>query len=162
MAERDPPGGLLAIDAGVRAGLAFYGDDGRLRWYRSRNYGSVARLRRAAWRVLNDMAPVRFLAVEGGGTAADPWLREAGRRGVEVIQVHAADWREPLLLPRDRRTGAAAKAHADTLARRVIDWSRAPRPTSLRHDAAEAILLGIWAVVEVGWLPALPEAVRRG
>ena len=28
----------------------------------------------------------------------------------------------------------------------------AAHPTSLRHDAAEAILIGLWGVLEVGWL----------
>ena len=38
---------LLAVDLGVRTGLACWGDDGRLRWYRSQNFGDAARLRRA-------------------------------------------------------------------------------------------------------------------
>lgn len=38
---------LLAVDLGVRTGFACYGEDGRRRWYRSQNYGSAARLRRA-------------------------------------------------------------------------------------------------------------------
>ncbi|MBC8076709.1 MAG: hypothetical protein H7Y32_11595, partial [Chloroflexales bacterium] len=46
-------------------------------------------------------------------------------------------------------------------ARRVIAWAGAPRPTSLRHDAAEAILIGLWGALEVGWLPALPPELRR-
>jgi len=40
-------------------------------------------------------------------------------------------------------------------------WSGARRPTSLRDAAAEAILIGLWGALEVGWLAALPEAVRR-
>jgi hypothetical protein len=47
------------------------------------------------------------------------------------------------------------------LARRVIAWSEARRPTSLRHDAAEAILTGLWGVLEVGWLDSLPEELGR-
>ena len=34
-------------------------------------------------------------------------------------------------------------------------------PTALRHDTAEAILLGLWAVVELGWLERIPPEVRR-
>ena len=45
------------------------------------------------------------------------------------------------------------------LARRVIEWCGAPRPTSLRHDAAEAILIGLWGVLELGWVDALPAGV---
>ncbi|MFL5542498.1 MAG: hypothetical protein ACJ8J0_26165 [Longimicrobiaceae bacterium] len=42
-----------------------------------------------------------------------------------------------------------------------IEWSGAPRATSLRHDAAEAILIGFWAVLDIGWLPEIPPALRR-
>ena len=53
------------------------------------------------------------------------------------------------------------KLTADGLARRNIEWSGAPRPTSLRHDAAEAILIGFWGVLEVGWLAGVPPSFRR-
>lgn len=151
---------LLAIDAGIRAGLALYGGDGRLRWYRSRNYGSRSRLRKAARTLLRGTPDVSVVVVEGGGPLADAWLREAERAALEARRVDARVWRERLLLPRDRRSGAVAKEQADGLARRVIDWSGAPRPTSLRHDAAEAILVGLWGVLETGWLPDLPRELR--
>lgn len=156
--ESDPT--LLAVDAGLRAGFALYGADGRLRWYRSRNYGSMARLKRAAYGLVGEIDGLRRIVVEGGGGPADVWVKEADRRGIPVLQVHAATWREALMLSRNRRSGSDAKERADDLARRVIDWSGAPRPTSLRHDAAEAILLGLWAVVEVGWLDRPPDALR--
>lgn len=158
----DPPRSLLAIDAGLRAGLAVYGTDGRLQSYRSTNFGSLARLKSGVYAVLNGTPGVEHVVVEGGGTVADPWLRECRRRNLGVRQVHAGIWREALILPRDRRTGADAKGQADVLARRVIDWSGAARPTSLRHDAAEAILLGLWGVVTLGWLPELPALLRPG
>jgi hypothetical protein len=73
--------------------------------------------------------------------------------------VSAEEWRSTFLLSRDQRSGEQAKRMADGIARRVVDWSEAPRPTSLRHDAAEAILIGLWGVIDVGWLPALPAAL---
>lgn len=152
---------LLAVDLGLRTGLALYGADGRLRWYRSQHYGSNAQLKRGAWGVLNDLPEVRHLVLEGGGTLADLWAKEGLRREVEVQRVDAGTWRRVLLYPRERRAGTDAKAHADRLARRVIDWSGAARPTSLRHDAAEAILVGLWGVIGVGWLPGVPAEVRR-
>lgn len=153
---------LLAVDAGIRAGFALYGGDGRLRWFRSRNYGSMARLKRAAYALVGEIDGLAHLVVEGGGVPSEPWLKEAARRGIPARQVHAMTWREPLLLSRNRRSGAAAKERADVLARRVIDWSGLPGATSLRHDAAEAILLGLWALVEIGWLEALPDDVAHG
>jgi hypothetical protein len=152
---------LLAIDVGVRTGLALYNRFGRLVWYRSKNFGTTARLRRGARSLLENNPEVAYLVLEGGGTLADIWAGEAVRLGISVRQISAAIWRKELLYPREQRSAALAKQAADTLARRVITWSDAPRPTSLRHDAAEAILIGLWAVVDLEWLPALPDHALR-
>ncbi|MEM8557556.1 MAG: hypothetical protein AAGG50_07015 [Bacteroidota bacterium] len=154
---------LLAVDLGLRTGFACYGRDGRLAWYRSRNYGSRARLKRAAFTMLREEKRLTHLVVEGGGALADLWEREATRQGLDFRRIDAGEWRRMLLHPRERRTGKGAKEQADTLARAVITWSGASRPTSLRHDAAEAILVGLWGVVEAGWLAleTLPGTVRR-
>lgn len=153
--------GLLAVDLGLRSGLALYGADGRLRWYRSQNFVTQARLKRAVPAVLHAAGPLAWLVLEGGGPVADVWEREAARRALPVLRVSAQDWRARLLYAREQRSGGLAKDAADGLARRVIEWAGAPRPTSLRHDAAEAVLLGLWGVVEVGWLPQVPPEVRR-
>ncbi len=154
-------GNLLAVDLGVRTGLALYGEDGRLRWYRSQNFGNAARMRRALPGIFLQTPDLEWLILEGGGTLASIWEREASRQQVEVRLVSAEKWREAFLYPREQRTGAAAKAHAGELARRVIEWSGAARPTSLRHDAAEAILVGLWGVIEIGWIPAIPDELKR-
>lgn len=147
---------LLAVDLGLRAGFALYGDDGRLRGYRSQNFGALPRLRRAAHSILHDLPDLQWLVLEGGGTLADSWQKEAERQAIPVIQTSAEVWRQVLLYPRQQRSGVDAKQHADKLARTVIEWSGAPRPTSLRHDAAEAILIGLWGVLQVGWLIESP------
>lgn len=151
---------LLAVDLGVRTGLALFGQDGRVRWYRSQNFGSAARLRRGAPAILDAEPTLSRVVIEGGGSLAQMWTAESVRRGLVVRQVSAERWRELLLLPREQRSGAQAKQTADTLARRVIEWSGAPRPTSLRHDAAEAVLVGMWGVVDAGWLPRPPGELR--
>ncbi len=151
---------LLAVDLGIRTGLALYRRDGRLAWYRSRNFGTAARLRQAAHGLLEDLPEVVVLVIEGGGPVADIWVRQGQRRGIVVRRIAAEQWREVLLYPRQQRSGAQAKRAADGLARRVIEWSGAPRPTSLRHDAAEAILIGLWGVLDAGWLMELPAALR--
>lgn len=153
---------LLAVDLGLRTGLALYGRDGRLVSYRSQNLGTRARLRRAAGSVLGDHADVERLVLEGGGDIADIWTRAGERAGLAVRVVDAGRWRRLLLLPRERRTGADAKSAADGLARAVIEWSGAPRPKgSLRHDAAEAIAVGLWGVIDAGWLAGVPQEVSR-
>jgi hypothetical protein len=152
---------LLAIDLGLRTGLALYNQDGRLRWYRSRHFGNAAQLRRGVRGVLKEIHDLAWLVVEGSGPLAEIWAREAERQQVAARQVRPEEWRETLLLPREQRTGIEAKQNADDLARRVIEWSGARRPTSLRHDAAEAILIGLWGVLKVGWLENLPAEVKR-
>jgi hypothetical protein len=101
-----------------------------------------------------------WLVLEGGGPLAETWKREAARRRIAVRQISAEAWRQPLLHPRQQRTGAHAKANAVDVARRVVIWSEAPRPTAMRDDTAEAILIGLWGVLEVGWLTHLPELMR--
>jgi hypothetical protein len=150
---------LLAVDLGLKTGFATFADDGRLLSYRSSNFGSRERLRRGAFGALSGAGSVDVLVVEGDLGLAAVWGRAAERRGAQVITVAAERWRAALLHPSERRDGASAKRNADRLARRVIEWSAAPRPTSLRHDAAEAVCIGLWGVLEVGWLEALPPAL---
>jgi hypothetical protein len=152
---------LLAVDLGVRTGLALYGRDGRLRWYRSRNFGTIQRLRRGLSVVLGDIPDIAWLVLEGGGELAEIWEREASRRSVPVIKINAELWRKEFLYPREQRSGAEAKQKAGQMARRVILWSGVQKPTSLRHDAAEAILAGLWGVIDVEWLESLPLELRR-
>lgn len=153
---------LLAVDAGLRAGIAIYRGDGRLEAYRSTNFGALSRLKRGVYSVMYDVDGLAEVVVEGGGTYADPWLREIERRGIRGVRVDAGIWRERLLLPRDRRSGVDAKEQADVVARRIIRWSKARNPTSLRHDASEAILIGLWGVLRVGWIEAVPSEVLGG
>ncbi|MCU0495133.1 MAG: hypothetical protein MUD01_26400 [Chloroflexaceae bacterium] len=153
---------LLAVDNGLKCGLALYGPDGRLRWYRSHNFGSAARLKQGAPTILRETPELSWLVLEGGGALADTWLRAADRAKLQTMAIGAETWRERLLYAREQRSGLQAKGHADTLARRVISWSGLARPTALRHDAAEAILVGLWAVLELGWLAQLPPEIRRG
>jgi hypothetical protein len=148
---------LLAVDLGLRTGLALYGSDARLVWYRSQHYGNRASLRRGAHGLLNACPDVSHLVLEGGGPIADIWVRDAQRRGITVRQIAAEDWRGRFFEPKDQRGRDRSKLTADVLARRIIEWSGARRPTSLRHDAAEAILIGLWGLLEVGWLERVPE-----
>lgn len=153
---------LLAVDVGVRTGLALWGDDGRLRWYRSQNFGSAARLRRAVPAILEGERDLVRVVLEGGGPIERIWHGEAESRALDVQQVSAESWRALFLMPREQRSGADAKRAADALARRIIDWTGARRPTSLRHDAAEAIAIGLWGSVSAGWIHALPPHILRG
>ena len=152
---------LLAVDVGLKTGLALFGRDGRLRWYRSRKLDSPAGLKKIARALLEENLEIGWLVLEGGGALADIWKREARLRNIVLLHVCAEVWRKRLLYPREQRTGLAAKRNAGALARRIIEWSCAPRPTSLRSDAAESILIGTWGVLELGWIEDLPGSVKK-
>ena len=146
VAPENPEVSLLAIDLGLRFGWAAFTKEGRLNAYGSRHFGSRSTLRQAVPPFLRPYPSLTTLVIEGGGDLLLPWKREAGRRNISFLAVSGETWREKILPPRERRTGKEAKAAADGLARKVIADSGAKRPTSLRHDAAEAILVGYWAV----------------
>jgi hypothetical protein len=150
---------LLAVDLGLRTGLALYGPDARLVWYRSQHYATRTTLQRGVHGLLDACPDVSHIVLEGGRPIADIWLRDAQRRGILVRQIAAEDWRGRFFDPKDRRGRDRSKLTAEVLARRIIEWSGAPRPTSLRHDAAEAILIGLWGVLEVGWLERGPTGI---
>ena len=150
---------LLAVDVGVRTGLAVYRDDGRLIWYRSRNFGAAVRLKRAIPALLHEAFDPTYVVLEGGGPLGDHWATAAERHGSHVRRVSAEEWRALFLHQRAQPSREQAKRVADTIARRVVEWSDAARPTSLRHDAAEAILIGLWGVLRVGWLEAIPPTL---
>lgn len=152
-------GCLLAVDVGLRTGLALFGADARLLWYRSHHFARIGGLKRRVHSLLEETAPLSWLVLEGGGQAADVWIREAGRREVRLLQTQAQQWRAQLLLAREQRSGQQAKACAIALARRIIAWSGAPGPTALRHDTAEAICVGFWGLLRVGLLPELPAGI---
>ena len=151
---------LLSVDLGVRTGFALFDNECRLHWYRSQNFGNRSRLKKNAFNMLRDIEGLVWLIVEGGGDLAGFWRREAERRKIEVIEVSAETWRRVLLYPREQKKGVIAKQSAEERAREVIEWLGLPRPTSLRHDAAEAILIGLWGLKKVSWLEEFPEFLK--
>ncbi|MBU0991913.1 MAG: hypothetical protein KJ737_05410 [Proteobacteria bacterium] len=152
---------LLAIDSGLKTGLAMYGRDGRLIWYRSQHFASPPRLKKAVYGIMNEAPSLSLIIIEGGGHLADIWKKEAERRQIKILQINAETWRRDLLYQREQRGHKKAKLNACLLARKVIEWSGTPRPTSLRHDAAEAILTGLWGVHHIGWIKKLPPGIQK-
>ena len=140
---------LLSVDMGLKTGLALFGRDGRLIWYRSQNYASGRRLKSAVHGIFKEQSDVSILVIE-----------EANRKNIKFFQIDADAWREKFLYKREQRSGKQAKQNAQVIAKKVIEWSGAKRPAALRHDAAEAILAGLWGVLEAGWLKAVPKEIR--
>ena len=148
---------LLAVDAGVKTGLALYNSKGQLLWYRSHNMGSVKNLRKAAYAILKGIVQLEYLAVEGGGPVALTWTKEAASLGINIITTDAGIWRKKLLPLRARRTGQEAKKNAIKIAWQLIRSSETPSKNYPTHDAAEAILTGLWACLITPYLQTLPD-----
>ncbi len=142
---------LLAVDLGLRTGFALFGRDGRLIRHGSAHFPSRSALRAAARSIVAEAGDLAWLVAEGPADLARPWLSEARRRGAQTLLVCAEDWRPEQLLPRQRRSGRQAKVQAERLALRIVQDVGLVCPTPPRHDAAEAILLGVWALRQTGW-----------
>lgn len=151
---------LLAIDAGVKTGLALYGRPDKLIWYRSHNMGSVNSLRKAAGHILHSIEGLSMIVVEGGGPVAEVWKKEAVQLGLEIIHTDAGVWRKELLYPREYRDSGTAKQAAIGLAKQIIGKSDAPSANFPTHDAAEAVLIGLWGCKRFGWIKELPFIKR--
>lgn len=145
-------GDLLAVDAGLRFGLArIEASSGRVCWHRSQHVANRAALKRLIWGQLTQQVGLGAVVIEGGGPLAQLWANEALKRGLEVEQVSAEQWREDMLYSREQRSGLDAKRHAVRLARQVIEAQGAGLAVELGDDAAEAILLGVWAWRRRDW-----------
>ena len=143
---------LLAVDLGVKTGLALYNQDCKLEWYRSKNFGNKNSLSKALYSVLKAIDNLEYLIIEGGGDLFAIWKKEANKHGIKIIQIQAPTWRKELLLQREQRSGQQAKRIAIQVANQIINSYANKKPTSLTDDAAEAILCGYWALKEVNWL----------
>ena len=196
---------LLAVDLGLRTGLALYDGHGTLLRYAQYPkvtdavaLGDLAE----AWLAgeaaedetveadatatsqgddeqgapageTSEARPVTHLAIEGRDVALrDEWaaaaLRVARRLGAAAparpVDVSPEAWRRELLLPKERKTGVAAKAAARLVARQVVvDRGAAGQAHAGRFptDAAEAVLVGYYAVRRLGWGDTTGPPVRR-
>lgn len=137
---------ILAIDLGLRTGLACFDEGGTLLWFRSQNMGNISRLKRAVPNVLDECPSLTRVVVEGDRRLGEIWAKLAEKRGAVVEHVTPEVWRAALILPRDRRSGVDAKESALKLAREIIDDNDVKKPrTPLVDDVAEAICIGAWA-----------------
>lgn len=147
---------LLAVDAGIRTGLALYSQEGKLVWYRSHNMGSISSLRKAVYHLLKSVECLSYLVVEGGGPITSAWLHTATKLGIEALQTDAGIWRKEIFSMGKYRNSNIAKESAIRLAHQIILLSEAPSYNLPTHDAAEAILIGLWGCKKINWIEKYP------
>ena len=162
---------LLAIDLGLRAGFALYEYNDApdapsplsLLWYRSHHFADRSAWKRGAYTLLSPLEEVGVIALEGDRLLGEVWEKLAQKRGASIHWASAERWREEILLRREQRSGQDAKKHALALAQAIIAAYSPHQPTTpLRDDTAEAILLGLWAALQEGWITHLPDEIARG
>ncbi len=147
---------LLAVDAGLHTGLALYRHDSRLLWYRSHHLADQQKLKRLIATLLRSTPQPTHIYLEGGGPLAELWQREAVKLECVFVQLHADQWRERLFYDRQHPSGRVAKQQALKVASAVIDHLSHKKPTALRHDTAEAVLIGLYGLLDLGWLGHWP------
>jgi len=147
---------LLAVDVGLHTGLALFNDQPELLWYRSHHLATPAKLKKIIAKLLREPPLPTHLFLEGSGPLAELWQLEAAKHALPVVQLPAEQWRQKFFYARQMRSGPLAKREALVLARQAIDQLGGKKPTSLRHDTAEAILLGVYGLLELGWLATWP------
>ena len=137
---------ILAVDLGVKTGMALFEPSGELVWVRSSNFGNASRLRKAVPGFLNPLPERSMLVMEGGGAMSEIWEKEALKHNISVIRIHAGEWRKDIFYQREQRSGVKAKSNALQLAMDLIRSSGVAAPKSLTDDAAEAFLVGYWFI----------------
>ena len=143
---------LLAVDIGLHTGLAMFSSEAELLWYRSHHLPTPAKLKKMVATLLRQLPRPDYIYLEGGGLLVDIWEKEAEKLSMTTRQLHAEQWRDNYFTVGSTPTAVRAKKEADIAARQVINILGGKKPTSLRHDTAEAVLIGLFGLLELGWI----------
>lgn len=145
---------LLAVDLGLRCGMALFNDEGRLLSCRSLSLQNRSALKRAVFQLIP--TTVTHLWCEGDAQLAQPWMKVVQKRGGQCHVVSAETWRPHLLSSKEQADKRTAKDAARRHARALLTEDGVIGVTTQSDDVAEAILLGRYAVAELGWRPLRP------
>lgn len=152
---------VLAVDLGLRCGLAWYvGGAGlslRLVRHRCTEFHTRSRLKAAVGGILREVPGLVAVVGEGDRSLWAFWEKAAASKGAESRLVTPEMWRAGLWGDRAPVAGKDAKA----LARKVAEGTGREDGlvvrfgqrgvTPMRTDAAEAVCIGYWAARERGW-----------
>jgi hypothetical protein len=162
---------VLAVDLGLKSGVALFGSQGRLLRYEQFHFEKDS-LHDTAKRLLTEWeqdafqygsqgeneqgqkrARVTHIAIEGAdGYMLRAWADAA--TGLSILRVTPEEWRAELLLEKERSSGSNAKAASRLVARQVVeDFGVMPRHEGKFHtDVAEAVCLGLYVSSRLGWV----------
>ncbi|NCA87203.1 MAG: hypothetical protein EOM83_16850 [Clostridia bacterium] len=151
---------LLAVDLGVKTGLALFSSEGRLLWHRSQNFGNKTRLRKAIPWIVGMEEDITYIVIEGGGPLLKLWDAYLEKRNIEVLHIMAEEWRRVMLLDREQRKGSQAKEKALYYSGIIIQKISNQKTSPTNDNAAEAILIGTWAMEKLGWINSAAALLR--
>lgn len=143
---------LLAVDLGVKTGFSVFNSEGQLVWYQSRNFGNRKRLKDSIPELISRFDPLTYLYLEGGGQMGEIWIKSTQYSGLEVVMFHAEEWRKDLFYQREITNTRELKIRARQYSEKVIKAIGTQKFLKPDADAAEAILIGLWAAWKLGWI----------
>lgn len=170
---------LLAVDLGLKSGVALFGSRGKLLRYEQFHFErdslhDTAQRLLTKWeqeafqpdgeRAQEHIVPPRVthVAIEGAdGYMLRAWADAA--TDLSILRVLPEEWRAELLLERERTSGSNAKAASRLIARQVVeDFGVMPRHEGkFPTDVAEAVCLGLYVSSKLGWVDRAGGPVIR-
>jgi len=155
---------LLAVDLGLRTGTAVFDSTGVVLAVDSWYFKSHDALLDGLTDLLSTHA-ITHVVIEGEDRKLYNIWRKAveGFDGVQLARVIADDWRRSMLAKKEMRDARKAKSAAGMIAKQVLKKSEneALIDKKISADAAEALLIGCYALRVLGWDNSTEPLVRR-
>lgn len=143
---------LLSIDLGLRFGWSCFDQEASLIAYGSHHCGQANKLGSIAYNAIKVLPSNSVLLVEGNSELYRHWQKSAQRFQILNMQVYAEQWRHDCLSQKEQVDGKKAKVAAIRIARTLIKSQSGQGSYRLRHDAAEACLMGWWGLKQLQWI----------
>ena len=165
---------LMAIDIGLKSGVALYNRQGALVRY-EQFYFERDTLQRDAQELIQEWErdcneettfdeiqfKVTHIAMEGADAyMLNAWAEAAPNRS--ILRVSPEEWRSDLLTAKEKKSGHNAKASSRLIARQIVgDFGMMEQHSGkFKTDVAEAVVMGFYVARKLGWIQREPP-VRR-
>jgi 3',5'-cyclic AMP phosphodiesterase CpdA len=144
---------LLAVDLGLRTATAVLDGSGEILQVDDWRFTDLPHLEGALEGILLNYN-ITHVVVEGADMKlVRIWRKAVAKYELPYARVVAEDWREALLLPKERKNKQVAKDAAVLIAKQF--WNKKldhnGSSAKLTKDAAEAVLVGLYALSVLGW-----------
>ena len=153
---------LLAVDLGLRTGTAVFDGNGTVLAVETWRFHDPESLDLGLTEILTTHN-ITHVVIEGEDRKLFYiWRRAIAKfEGVQLARVVADDWRRMLLSKKEMRDARKAKSAAGLIAKQVLKHNEELRDKKLSSDAAEALLVGRYAVRVLGWVSSKEPSVKR-